>query len=176
MIGAKKEISSPEGLEPTRAEHNGLAGHRLNHSAKATGMKFPKKFEMTVLEGPGSQLKSATTGRAYHHRSRSLVWRPPPAAAHRRLPVLHFARLLPCHELRQNSGGVCWEPARGGRPLDAAGGRAERLLHHPLPQPAARRPCVGMPTPPPARLAPLPPAPLGLVLQRPLSETSKWQG
>jgi hypothetical protein len=28
--------SSPEGLEPTRAEHNGLAGHRLNHSAKAT--------------------------------------------------------------------------------------------------------------------------------------------
>ena len=29
-------VSSPEGFEPTRAEHNGLAGHRLNHSAKAT--------------------------------------------------------------------------------------------------------------------------------------------
>ena len=32
MVGG----SSPEGFEPTRAEHNGLAGHRLNHSAKAT--------------------------------------------------------------------------------------------------------------------------------------------
>eukprot|EP01052_Picozoa_sp_SAG31_P001640 SAG31_NODE_55_length_29938_cov_9.154027_30_plen_77_part_00 len=25
-----------DGFEPTRAEHNGLAGHRLNHSAKVT--------------------------------------------------------------------------------------------------------------------------------------------
>ena len=24
------------GFEPTRAEHNGLAGHRLNHSAKVS--------------------------------------------------------------------------------------------------------------------------------------------
>ena len=132
----KKEISSPEGLEPTRAEHNGLAGHRLNHSAKATGMKFPKKFEMMVLEGPGSQLKSATSGRQHHRRSCRLVWRPPPAAGHRRLPLLQFARLHPCHELRRNS-----RAAFAGGPLGAgahaAAERAGRVLNRSFASPAS---------------------------------------
>ena len=28
------KMATTEGFEPSRAEHNGLAGHRLNHSAK----------------------------------------------------------------------------------------------------------------------------------------------
>ena len=32
----KKEISTRMGFEPTRAEHNGLAVHRLNHSATSS--------------------------------------------------------------------------------------------------------------------------------------------
>ena len=33
----KKKISTRMGFEPTRAEHNGLAVHRLNHSATSSG-------------------------------------------------------------------------------------------------------------------------------------------
>ena len=31
-----KKISSPAGLEPALPKGNGLAGHRVNHSAKVT--------------------------------------------------------------------------------------------------------------------------------------------
>ncbi len=31
-------VATPAGFEPARAEHNGLAGHRLNHSAKVSLM------------------------------------------------------------------------------------------------------------------------------------------
>ncbi|KAL6590699.1 hypothetical protein U3516DRAFT_770222 [Neocallimastix sp. 'constans'] len=32
----KKNFSSPAGLEPALPKGNGLAGHRVNHSAKVT--------------------------------------------------------------------------------------------------------------------------------------------
>ncbi len=36
MAGKKKVEATRMGFEPTRAEHNGLAVHRLNHSATSS--------------------------------------------------------------------------------------------------------------------------------------------
>ena len=33
------------GFEPTRAEHNGLAVHRLNHSATSSSYQIRKNFD-----------------------------------------------------------------------------------------------------------------------------------
>ena len=40
----QKKITTPVGFEPTRAKPNGLAGRRLNHSAKVS------HFEITSHE------------------------------------------------------------------------------------------------------------------------------
>ena len=39
----KKKISTRMGFEPTRAEHNGLAVHRLNHSATSSSLLGKEK-------------------------------------------------------------------------------------------------------------------------------------
>ena len=37
------------GFEPTRAEHNGLAVHRLNHSATSSTMKIESQIRVLNL-------------------------------------------------------------------------------------------------------------------------------
>ena len=44
----KKKLSTRMGFEPTRAEHNGLAVHRLNHSATSSTMT--NKSQIRVLK------------------------------------------------------------------------------------------------------------------------------
>ena len=40
-----KNYTTRMGFEPTRAEHNGLAIHRLNHSATLSTLRFSIRFQ-----------------------------------------------------------------------------------------------------------------------------------
>ena len=44
----KKKLTTRMGFEPTRAEHNGLAVHRLNHSATSSTDKWKLKYILWV--------------------------------------------------------------------------------------------------------------------------------
>ena len=74
------------GFEPTRAEHNGLAVHRLNHSA--TSSRYRAESEHSVMDSPDEPMTEqqekkkkevATSLSRYVIKSRRV-----------KIPVLHF--------------------------------------------------------------------------------------